>query len=454
MNSICSKLRYVVFLFYYGLVFCAGLGPAEVMGYQLPDTGQTKCYDDYGNVINCPKPGEPLNGQDAQFPGAQPRYQDKGNGTVTDVNTGLTWQQDGQFYGTYQDARYLCEVLLNILEFGEYHDWRIPNRRELLSIVDYGRSSPSINTNYFPDTPLSVFWSSTLRLPFQQTKEFRWTVNFEGGIPLFSRSDVFSDSQNYIRCARGNPLPEGKSAEFTNNGDGTVTDKATKLVWQKSYFFDSPDWRDAMAYCENLNLAGANDWRLPNIRELESIVFPNRYSPAIDRAFFDCCGGFGSVYSYWSSTTWEEYPNKALTVDFFDGIFNIADRALKNTDDSFVRCVRGGGFRCAGRLATIVGTSGNDTIKGTPSTDVIVGLEGNDNIIGNGGNDVICGGSGKDLIYGNDGNDKLYGGNGNDKLYGGSGKDALNGQIGTDVCEGGGGSLDTATNCEIIRSIP
>jgi hypothetical protein len=57
------------------------------------DTGQEKCYDNSREII-CPEPGEAFYGQDAQNQGIQPAYQDNGDGTVTDLNTGLLWQQD------------------------------------------------------------------------------------------------------------------------------------------------------------------------------------------------------------------------------------------------------------------------------------------------------------------------------------------------------------------------
>jgi len=121
--------------------------------------------------------------------------------------------------------------------------------------------------------------------------------------------------------------------------------------------------------------------------------------------------------------------------------------------------------KCKGKVATIVGTSGNDNMQGTPGNDVIHGLGGNDIIYGGGGNDIICGGNGADKLYGNTGNDTLdggagndklrdaygnnvfYGGAGNDLLKGGTGKDQLEGGAGTDDCSGGGGG-DTYTGCE------
>jgi Ca2+-binding RTX toxin-like protein len=101
---------------------------------------------------------------------------------------------------------------------------------------------------------------------------------------------------------------------------------------------------------------------------------------------------------------------------------------------------------CAGRPATIVGTSGNDNLTGTAGDDVIVGLQGNDIIHGGGGSDVICGNKGADTIYGEDGPDIiLAGGNGNDKIYGGADDgdgDTLDGGAGNEVIDGGSGPGD------------
>ena len=96
--------------------------------------------------------------------------------------------------------------------------------------------------------------------------------------------------------------------------------------------------------------------------------------------------------------------------------------------------------RCAGRLATIVGTNKRDVLRGTRGRDVIAGLGGNDRILGLGGNDIICGGPGRDVIVGGAGNDQMYGEGGNDVLSGQAGRDLLWGQAGRDRILGGPGN--------------
>jgi uncharacterized delta-60 repeat protein len=96
-------------------------------------------------------------------------------------------------------------------------------------------------------------------------------------------------------------------------------------------------------------------------------------------------------------------------------------------------------FKCAGKKATIVGTSGRDRLKGTRKADVIVGLGGNDKIDGLAGNDIICGGAGNDTISGGAGNDRIAGEAGKDKVSGGAGNDKLTGGAGNDILSGGAG---------------
>jgi Asp-tRNA(Asn)/Glu-tRNA(Gln) amidotransferase A subunit family amidase len=106
--------------------------------------------------------------------------------------------------------------------------------------------------------------------------------------------------------------------------------------------------------------------------------------------------------------------------------------------------------RCAGLVATIVGTSGNDVIEGTAGDDVIVGLGGSDIIRGRAGNDTICGGRGADTIYGGSGADLLVGNRGGDLLHGGRGHDTLVGDTGFDGLSGGSGS-DECRDGEYFR---
>jgi uncharacterized delta-60 repeat protein len=107
--------------------------------------------------------------------------------------------------------------------------------------------------------------------------------------------------------------------------------------------------------------------------------------------------------------------------------------------------------RCAGRAATIIGTSRRDVLRGTARKDVIAGLAGDDVIRGLGGDDVICGGPGADRLLGGAGRDHLLGEAGRDALDGGAGRDILAGGTGRDRCAGGA-ALDRAV-CETSRTL-
>ena len=127
---------------------------------------------------------------------------------------------------------------------------------------------------------------------------------------------------------------------FVDNGDGTVTDHCTGLMWQKDTADvnlsgdvtdeDLVSWCDALRYCNIVEFAGHDDWRLPNVRELESIVDYGRLGPAIDPVF--------SAFSrqYWSSTSLAGDPGFVWFVGFSGG--SVQDTGKGNR--SFVRAVR------------------------------------------------------------------------------------------------------------------
>jgi len=123
------------------------------------------------------------------------------------------------------------------------------------------------------------------------------------------------------------------AGDFTDNGDGTVTDDNTGLVWQEGEG-GQKTWEDAISYCEDLSLAGYTDWRLPNIKELESITEDTLYNPAIDTNFFPDA----NASYYWSSTTSANSSSGAWRVAFSNGLVCNDHK----TNNSYVRCVRAG----------------------------------------------------------------------------------------------------------------
>ncbi|MDY0039795.1 MAG: DUF1566 domain-containing protein, partial [Desulforhabdus sp.] len=234
-----------IFVFSLVLVQC-GDAPA----YILPDSGQTSCYTGLGYEAPCPALGQPYHGQDGNYIGAQLAYQDNSDGTVTDLNTGLVWQQSDD-QNMNRSSHGEAEAYCGSLELGSYSDWRLPTQHELLSVVNYGRSNPSIHTTYFPGCLSDGYWSNDS----SDTYGNYWYVDFYygdvGGVLGWgARGDPM-----YIRCVRGEPLSK---SNFVMNDNGTVTDTVTGLIWQREALQNEYTWKQALSYCEALSLAGAD----------------------------------------------------------------------------------------------------------------------------------------------------------------------------------------------------
>lgn len=258
--------------------------------YTVVDTSQEIFFSDRSYIQN-PKSNESFYGQDATYIGNKAIYKDNKNGTISDIQTGLIWQKTYTDKLSYQEAlKYAKEA-----KIGGYTDWRIPTIKELYSLIDFNGKTgtsryksnvipsdakPYINTNYF-DFEYSndrryidvQFWTSSdyTSTTMNGNKTF-FGVNFaDGRIKGYPKYSVNSrvPGKYYLRLVRGNSM-YGKN-EFLDKNNGTIYDKATKLTWTKS---DSGpyNWKDSLSYCENLNTAGITTWRLPNAKELQSIV--------------------------------------------------------------------------------------------------------------------------------------------------------------------------------------
>ncbi|RJQ17529.1 MAG: DUF1566 domain-containing protein, partial [Nitrospiraceae bacterium] len=182
---------------------------------QLPDTGQVKCYRDVSPYDEIPCAGT---GQDGAYNINPMSFTDNGNGTVTDNNTGLMWQKcsigqnndetcsgtavyynwywaSGTYHSSYNpDSQDVC----GDLDRGGYSDWRLPAKKELITIVDYAvpHPGPAIKTAYFPNTKSSGYWSSTTYAYYPYPA---WSVYF--GFGSVDSNDKYYDF--YVRCVRG-----------------------------------------------------------------------------------------------------------------------------------------------------------------------------------------------------------------------------------------------------------
>lgn len=331
-NRKVFSLVCIVLIFLVSIVGVSGI-TNFAYGFALPDSGQNLCYDPLGNVINCAGTG-----QDGSYSFNLPSYTDNGDGTVTDNVTGLIWQKedDGYVYSYLSGAwlqNYDAENVCVQLRTGGYSDWRLPTKKELMSIADYSvpYPGPAINSAYFPNTKSAAYWSST-RDGFYEYYWHNWGVDFsDGGTSIYPDYYFGGTSASlYVRCVRGGNYPD---QSFVDNGDGTVTENATGLTWEKE---DSGvmTWDAAIAYCESSRLGGYEDWRLPNIKELSSLTNDMWDNASRDKIFFPDT----TADSYWSSTSYAFEPKTALYVYF---MWDYNGRSSKDTL-SYVRCVRGG----------------------------------------------------------------------------------------------------------------
>lgn len=287
--------------------------------FTLVDTGQAECFDEDGATIDCPSEGENYYGQDAQYEGYPADLVDNGDGTVTDNITGLTWQQTPENEGRswYEAEEYCASLSLS------NYEWRLPTTKELFSLSDFTQGWPYIDTDYFDlaiqtdVTKDEQYWAGQyVGTTVEGQNDAAFGVNHVTGHIKAYAASVSGQFGNYTRCVSGNEY--GVNA-YTDNGDGTVSDYATNLMWAQADSVTTYDWRSALEYAENSELAGYSDWRLPNIRELQSIVDYTKsptavetanYGPAIDTAFFDISHIEDGVtntnddYGYaWSSTS-------------------------------------------------------------------------------------------------------------------------------------------------------
>lgn len=329
--------------------------------YIIVDTGQTYCYNDSVS-IPCPEPGSAYFGQDAQYVGNQPSYADNGDGTVTDLTTGLMWSRDPGSKLTYEQAVGGAEGF----NLAGYNDWRLPNIKELYSLILFSGYDPSgcesqaectnlmpfIDTDFFnfqygqPEAGERLidaqFISNTAYVGQGVQGGLVFGVNFaDGRIKGYSPEplpDATDDKTFFVLYVRGET--EYGVNQFVDNGDGTITDQATGLSWMQTDSQQTLGWGDALAYCEDLSWAGYEDWRLPNAKELHSIVdttrSPDTSNTAAANSLFQSspltneAGQLDYGY-YWTSTT---HLNRQIAAT--QAVYIAFGKALGNTGGAWI----------------------------------------------------------------------------------------------------------------------
>ena len=283
----------------------------------LPDTGQTTSYTT-------------TFGEDNDYSINLPSYSNNGNGTITDNVTGLMWQQADGGEMTIENAVSYCDNLV----LGGFSDWRLPTKQESMSILNLDKNNPALNTVYFTNTNAEYWWTSTVNYANPNSI---WITNAGGGTGPKLKTETISAGgikSFHPRAVRSLTTPTIVT-HFTDNGDGTITDNVTNLIWQKAPNTTTYTWEQAISYAENLALAGSSDWRLPNIKELVSINDETTNAPSINTTYFPTMVSA----RYWSSTT--QFAPGATSAWFNDfQNFGISSYDLKTISHNVI-CVRG-----------------------------------------------------------------------------------------------------------------
>ncbi len=331
-------------------VLSIGLG---ALSYEVVDTGQIKFFGNT-NEISEPDMEADFYGQDAQFSRNMPSYTDNHDGTITDNVTGLMWTKscdtDGDGDIDVDDKLSYTEALESVssVNVGGYTDWRVPTIKEQYSLIYFAGIDPSgydgesddlvpfVNTDYFDFNygdesagerliDAQMVTTTTYVSTTMQGAETVFGVNFaDGRIKGYGSGPMPGqsvDKQFYVYYVRGNT--QYGINDFDDNGDSTISDNATGLMWTQNDSGEGMTWQAALAWVQEKNAEnylGYNDWRLPNVKELHSIVDYTRSpdtsnSAAIDEVF-NCTqitneGGEIDYPFYWSGTTHENWSNQS-----------------------------------------------------------------------------------------------------------------------------------------------
>ncbi|MFZ4857456.1 MAG: putative Ig domain-containing protein [Desulfuromonadaceae bacterium] len=375
----------------------ANCSTAVAMGALIPQTGQTACYDAAGSTITCAGTGQDGELKMGVF-WSNPRFVDNGDQTQTDKLTGLIWSKNGNPAGagkTWQQALDYIKTL-NSSNYLGYNDWQLPNSNQLESLVNKGLTSSAawLNGQGFSNVQGYYYWSGSTNA---NNTANAWIVLMSGGIvgdlskttglyvwpirlgqsgvsgtltlPKTGQTTCYDQSGAIVTCsgtgqdgelARGAVWPNSR---FGTNGDETVTDSLTGLIWSKNGnpAVATKTWQQAQDYIKTLNSSnylGHNDWRFPNVNELGSLINKGQ----ANSANWLNGQGFSNVQSnyYWSSNTYTTTTSDAWIMSMNLGY----NYWVNKTGSNYVWPVRGGLI-----LTALKSGTGNGTI--TSSADNI-----------------------------------------------------------------------------------
>jgi hypothetical protein len=298
-------------------------------------TGQTSCWDESGKIVDCAGTG-----QDGEIrpgiPWPIPRFSIV-DGGARDRLTGLTWPTDANHLGwplTWYEAREAAAELRRRGHLG-HDDWRLPNRRELWSLISYADRNPALPSGHpFRNIFLGWYWTSTTAA---RNRDYAWAVQMNGGRVFFEAKE----RDAFVWPCRGASQILASTCDRPTANDGVeetgviwpkprfeiieerIEDRLTGLIWLRDADFcrRSVTWSDALAAVDRLNAnrLGPRIWHLPTITELESLLDSERSDPSLPDGH-----PFGRVGSgYWSSTTSSFEPDWAMVLHLGRGAVGV-----------------------------------------------------------------------------------------------------------------------------------
>jgi hypothetical protein len=284
-----------------------------------------------------------LDGDDGALRVGAARSYIKNGNIVIDKITSLKWQDNETGRGDFTDAVKYCQ---NLVVDG-VSGWRVPTLKELQTILDLGKS-PKIDP-IFSSAARGKFWSSN-EYPYD-SNNMAYYLDFSRGFSANygEREDFLKSNRYAVRCVKGkDQRPE---SHFVSSGD-IVTDTATDLMWEDtSHIEKRMSVEEGINYCKSLNLGGYDDWRLPNINELNTLSDITHYDPSTVSVFknrmkigTENSSSHYRAANFWSSTYYGSSVKEDQTIDYYR-TYNERDGTSHRCRDYLgmhIRCVRGG----------------------------------------------------------------------------------------------------------------
>ena len=342
----------------------------------LPKTGQTTCYDESGAVISCTGTGQDGDKQ-AGVDWPSPRFQDNGDGTMTDQLTGLVWLKNANcagamdWYNAISYSNNLASGSCGLNDGSVSGDWRLPNYVELQSLLNAEASNPNnwLNNQGFTNAS-AYYWSSTtsaqdtscawvllmtdphyqvyIQKTFTNNPIYVWPVRDEKAEPSSPSAATWMTGQTVSYAAGDDGFYEAgvtwPAPRFTDNGNGTVTDHLTGLIWLiNTIQIQDLSWNQALGFCNTLSSGSygltdgsiPGDWRLPNLMEMRSLMDYSRSTLPPG-----CPLGVNPNSYYWSSTTIPYFQHAVWKIKLSEGLVTYEDKLYG--DYTYVFPVRSG----------------------------------------------------------------------------------------------------------------